>query len=143
MTSNLSRALCVVGLSAALTAAAGGPAFAQGAERQILLGAVVPSSGPFAEWGRANTVTLQMLEQQINDAGGINGAKLHISILDDATKPAQATNDLRGCGAPHQQRGGGRVSRRQRDEVRLDITGFLETGCSQAQPALGLPQYDR
>ena len=87
MTSNLSRALCVVGLSAALTAAAG-PAFAQGAERQILLGAVVPSSGPFAEWGRANTVTLQMLEQQVNDAGGINGAKLHISILDDANFPS-------------------------------------------------------
>jgi branched-chain amino acid transport system substrate-binding protein len=78
--SNLSRALCVVGLSAALTAATD-PAFAQGAERQILLGAVVPSSGPFAEWGRASTVTLQMLEQQVNDAGGINGAKLHISQI--------------------------------------------------------------
>jgi branched-chain amino acid transport system substrate-binding protein len=45
------------------------------------LGAVVPSSGPFAEWGRASTVTLQMLEQQVNDAGGINGAKLHISQI--------------------------------------------------------------
>jgi branched-chain amino acid transport system substrate-binding protein len=86
--SNLSRALCVVGLSATLAATAG-LSLAQGAERQILLGAVVPSSGPFAEWGRANTVTLQMLEQQVNDAGGINGAKLHISILDDATKPAR------------------------------------------------------
>ena len=60
-----------------------------------MLGAIVPSSGPFAEWGRTNTVTLQMLEKQVNDAGGINGAKLRIIILDDATKPAQATNDLR------------------------------------------------
>ena len=62
---------------------------------EIVLGAIVPSSGPFAEWGRANTATLQMLEKQVNDAGGINGAKLRVVILDDATKPAQAANDLR------------------------------------------------
>jgi branched-chain amino acid transport system substrate-binding protein len=62
---------------------------------EILLGAIVPSSGPFAEWGRANTATLQMLEKQVNDAGGIGGTKLRIVILDDATKPAQATNNLR------------------------------------------------
>jgi branched-chain amino acid transport system substrate-binding protein len=63
--------------------------------QEIKLGAIVPSSGPFAEWGRSNTVTLNMLEKQINDAGGINGAKLKIVILDDAAKPAQAANDLR------------------------------------------------
>ena len=62
---------------------------------EIVLGAIVPSSGPFAEWGRANTATLQMLEKQVNDAGGVNGAKLRIVILDDGTKPAQAANDLR------------------------------------------------
>lgn len=63
--------------------------------QEIKLGAIVPSSGPFAEWGRSNTVTLNMLEKQINDAGGINGAKLKLVILDDAAKPAQAANDLR------------------------------------------------
>lgn len=94
MKSGLSRALCVAGLGALLMAAAG-PGFAQQADREIVLGAIVPSSGPFAEWGRANTVTLQMLEKQINGGGGINGAKLRIAILDDATKPAQATNNLR------------------------------------------------
>jgi branched-chain amino acid transport system substrate-binding protein len=72
---------------------AGGAANA--ADADIVLGAIVPSSGPFAEWGRTNTATLQMLEKQVNDAGGINGARLRIVILDDATKPAQATNDLR------------------------------------------------
>jgi branched-chain amino acid transport system substrate-binding protein len=60
-----------------------------------VLGAIVPTSGPFAEWGRTNTVTLQMLEKQVNDAGGVNGAKLRIIIVDDATRPAQATNALR------------------------------------------------
>jgi branched-chain amino acid transport system substrate-binding protein len=63
--------------------------------QEIAIGAVVPSSGPFAEWGRSNTVTLKMLEQQTNDAGGINGAKLKITILDDAAKPAQAASSLR------------------------------------------------
>ncbi|MEP9380011.1 ABC transporter substrate-binding protein [Aquabacter sp. CN5-332] len=63
--------------------------------REIAIGAIVPSSGHFAEWGRANTVTLKMLEKQVNDAGGVNGAKLRILIYDDAARPAQATNALR------------------------------------------------
>lgn len=95
MTLGLSRAIWVAGLGAVLTTAAAGPGFAQQADREIVLGAIVPSSGPFAEWGRANTVTLQMLEKQVNSGGGVNGAKLRIAILDDATKPAQATNNLR------------------------------------------------
>ena len=65
------------------------------AGREIAIGAIVPSSGPFAEWGRSNTVTLKMFEQEINKAGGINGAKLKVIILDDATKPAQAASSLR------------------------------------------------
>ena len=93
MTSGLIRVLFTAGLSAALSGAtATAPAYAAD---EIVLGAIVPSSGPFAEWGRTNTATLQMLEKQVNDAGGINGAKLRIVILDDATKPAQATNNLR------------------------------------------------
>jgi branched-chain amino acid transport system substrate-binding protein len=95
MKSSFSRAACSAGLGAVLTLAAAAPLFAQQANREIVLGAIVPSSGPFAEWGRANTVTLQMLEKQVNASGGVNGAKLRLAILDDATKPAQATNDLR------------------------------------------------
>lgn len=94
MTSSLTKVLGAAGLAAALSGIiASGPVHAASAE--IVLGAIVPSSGPFAEWGRTNTATLQMLEKQVNDAGGVNGAKLRIVILDDATKPAQATNDLR------------------------------------------------
>lgn len=63
--------------------------------REIHLGAIVPSSGHFAEWGRTNTVTLKMIEDQVNAAGGINGAKLKLSIYDDAARPAQSTNALR------------------------------------------------
>jgi branched-chain amino acid transport system substrate-binding protein len=86
----------VVLAAAFLQMAVSGAAQAQtAAGREIAIGAIVPSSGPFAEWGRSNTVTLKMLEQQVNKAGGINGAKLKIIILDDATKPAQAASSLR------------------------------------------------
>src|SRR3954467_12114324 len=71
------------------------PAIAQNAPREIVLGAIVPSSGPFAEWGRTNTATLQMLEKQLNAAAGSNGAKFRIVIMDDGARPAQATNNLR------------------------------------------------
>jgi branched-chain amino acid transport system substrate-binding protein len=90
----LIKTIGAAALGALLAAGAAGTQ-ANAADREVVLGAIVPSSGPFAEWGRANTVTLQMLEKQVNDAGGINGAKLRIVILDDATKPAQATNNLR------------------------------------------------
>jgi len=85
----------VLGTVAAVTLSAMLAGQAQAQTREINLGAVVPSSGPFAEWGRSNTVTLKMLEKQTNDAGGINGAKLKITILDDAAKPAQAATSLR------------------------------------------------
>ena len=92
MTSKSMSLLMAAGLMA-VGVVASGPA--KTADAEIVLGAIVPSSGPFAEWGRTNTATLQMLEKQVNDGGGVNGAKLRILILDDATKPAQATNNLR------------------------------------------------
>jgi branched-chain amino acid transport system substrate-binding protein len=83
-------------LAAAMFAAASPAALAQNlAGRDIVIGAIVPSSGPFAEWGRTNTVTLKMLEKQVNDSGGVSGAKLRIAIYDDAARPAQAANSLR------------------------------------------------
>jgi branched-chain amino acid transport system substrate-binding protein len=90
------RAHVAAAIAAAAFLSAVLPAHAQGsAGREIVLGAIVPSSGPFAEWGRTNTVTLKMLEREINAAGGVNGAKLRIVIYDDAARPAQATNSLR------------------------------------------------
>ena len=95
MTSNLSRALCVAGLGAVLTVGSRGAGSRSKPAARSCSAPWCRSSGPFAEWGRSNTVTLKMLEKQINDAGGINGAKLKIAILDDAAKPAQADQRLR------------------------------------------------
>ncbi len=63
--------------------------------QELKFGAIVPSSGPFAEWGRTNTAALKMLEDDVNASGGVNGAKLKIVIYDDAAQPAQAANALR------------------------------------------------
>ena len=86
---------CAVGLSALLIC---GPVAAQAkrlAGQEVRIGAIVPSSGPFAEWGRSNTVALKLLEDEVNAAGGVEGAKLRIFVYDDAGKPPQAANLLR------------------------------------------------
>src|SRR5690348_13735934 len=51
--------------------------------QEVRIGAIVPSSGPFAEWGKTNAITLQMLENGVNKAGGVEGGKLKIFIYDD------------------------------------------------------------
>src|SRR3954467_6576518 len=83
MVSKLARSVFAAGAGAVLAIGIAGQGAAQTPGREVVLGAIVPSSGPFAEWGRTNTVTLQMLEKQVNDAGGVNGAKLRIIIVDD------------------------------------------------------------
>jgi branched-chain amino acid transport system substrate-binding protein len=87
------RTSMLAALAAAVTLLTGTQAVH--AADQIAFGAIVPSSGPFAEWGRSNTTTLKMLEQQINNAGGINGKRLEIVIYDDAAKPAASANAVR------------------------------------------------
>ena len=65
--STLPNLLCasrVLGTVAAVTLSALLAGQAQAQTREINLGAIVPSSGPFAEWGRSNSVTLKMLEKQ-------------------------------------------------------------------------------
>lgn len=90
------RLFRAAGLLALAVTLFGLPASAQQLEGKVIrIGAIVPSSGPFAEWGRTNTVTLRMLEKEVNESGGINGAKLEIVIYDDAAQPAQAANSLR------------------------------------------------
>jgi branched-chain amino acid transport system substrate-binding protein len=95
MISITAKLVCGLGAALALSSAFGTPAAFAQAKPDIVIGAIVPSSGPFAEWGRTNTVALRMLEKQVNDAGGVNGAKLRIVITDDGARPAQAANLVR------------------------------------------------
>ena len=92
------RSLGMLAASAAWAGQWAGDARAQAgrlAGKELRLGAVVPSSGPFAEWGRSNTATLRMIEEQVNAAGGVEGARLKITVYDDAARPAQAANLVR------------------------------------------------
>jgi branched-chain amino acid transport system substrate-binding protein len=115
---------------------------AQGAD--IVLGAIVPSSGPFAEWGRANTTTLQVLEKQVNDAGGINGAKLRIVILDDGTKPAQAANNLRKLAGDEQVLAVAGPLTSSAAEVTFPIANEMKTvATSQASSKPGVAKLNR
>lgn len=61
----------------------------------IKIGAIVPSTGPVAEWGQGNEAVLKMLEQETNDAGGVCERPLEIVIYDDGAQPEQAANLVR------------------------------------------------
>lgn len=54
------------------------------------IGAVVSATGPAAPLGEPEKKTLEMIEEQVNEAGGINGHKIEIIIEDDQTDPKNA-----------------------------------------------------
>src|SRR5438270_3988567 len=114
------------------------------AGREIRIGAIVPSSGPFAEWGRTNTVTLKMLEKQVNDAGGIEGAKLRIVIYDDAARPAQATNALRKLAGDDKVLGIAGPLTSSTCEVAFPVANEMQvTATSQASSKPGVAKANR
>jgi branched-chain amino acid transport system substrate-binding protein len=62
---------------------------------EIRFGAIVPSSGPFAEWGKTNTIALRMLERNVNASGGVAGHRVVFVIYDDAAQPQQSASLVR------------------------------------------------
>lgn len=59
-------------------------------EKVYKIGAIFAVTGPAAGLGVPEKNTTEMLMEQINNAGGIKGAKLEITILDTATDPTTA-----------------------------------------------------
>jgi branched-chain amino acid transport system substrate-binding protein len=111
---------------------------------EIKIGAIVPSSGPFAEWGRTNTIALKMLEEEVNAAGGVNGAKVRIIVVDDGAKPAQAANALRQlAGDDHVLAVAGPLTS-SACEVSFPVANQLEvTSTSQASSKPGVAANNR
>ena len=66
-------------------------AFAQ----TIRIGAVASATGPAAGLGEPEANTFQLLQQQLNEAGGIAGIPVEIIFLDDATETSQAVTNVR------------------------------------------------
>lgn len=137
------RFLFVVALATSLVPV-GGAGAQNLAGREVVLGAIVPSSGPFAEWGRTNTVTLKMLEKQVNDGGGIDGAKLRIVIEDDAARPAQATNLLRKLAGDDKVLGIAGPLTSSTCEVAFPVANEMQTtATSQASSKPGVAKANR
>lgn len=56
----------------------------------IVVGAVVSATGAAAPLGEPERATLQMMEKQVNEAGGVLGRPLKIIIEDDQSNPKEA-----------------------------------------------------
>lgn len=82
-------------LSSLLLATAACTAPEAGPGETVKLAAILPITGPVSEWGVSNQAVLEMYQDEINDAGGIDGKDLEIVIYDSEAKPAEAANLVR------------------------------------------------
>lgn len=71
------------------------------AQEEINIGVVVSATGPAASLGIPERNTLVMLEQRINDAGGIGGHPVRFHIQDDASDTTQAVRNARSLIEEH------------------------------------------
>ncbi|MBK1668659.1 amino acid ABC transporter substrate-binding protein [Rhodovibrio sodomensis] len=78
------KRLTGIALSALMAgAAAASPAAAQDVE----IGAVMPLTGDLADFGESDTKGVELAVQEINDAGGVLGQELGLSVADTRTSP--------------------------------------------------------
>ena len=87
--SGSSSAAGSAGASSASAASSGaGSTAASGGE--VKIGVVLPLTGSVAAFGQSGQKGLQLLEEQVNATGGINGQKVNFVFSDDEGKPASA-----------------------------------------------------
>lgn len=60
----------------------------------IVLGEVVPLTGPEATFGFAARDGIELAVREVNKAGGINGQKLVVKVLDSRSRPEEAATAL-------------------------------------------------
>lgn len=140
---SLTIAIVAVAAAALVAAGCGDDDGAGSADGRITLGAVVPSSGPFAEWGQGNTVALKMLQEEVNADGGIDGREVTIQIYDDAADPSQSANLVR----KHADEGALAIAgplTSSSAEVAFPVANQLElTAVSQASSKPGVAEQNR
>jgi branched-chain amino acid transport system substrate-binding protein len=91
MKSNPKRTFAKACLATALAAVTAWPLLAQ-AQSDIVLGAALPITGPFAASGLPGYNALKLAQEDINAAGGINGKKVRIVFEDTAANNSAAVN---------------------------------------------------
>lgn len=65
-------------------------AFGGAAQAEIRLGASVSATGPAAFLGDPEAKTIEMMVEQINAAGGVNGEEIALTLYDDGGDPNKA-----------------------------------------------------
>jgi branched-chain amino acid transport system substrate-binding protein len=74
---------------------AASPQLAAGAGEPYLIGAVVSESGPASTLGRPAADSIQLAVDEINAAGGIDGHRLDLHVVDDQSNPTTSVTALR------------------------------------------------
>jgi branched-chain amino acid transport system substrate-binding protein len=87
----LSSGLVVTGGSAAASAAGARP----WAGRTIQLGAIFSTTGTGTAYGPQQVKGAKLAVRQINAAGGVRGAKIRLTIVNDGSVPATAASKMR------------------------------------------------
>ncbi len=90
MSRSLAITLCTAAAVVALSACGGATGTASG---PIKLGMITSLTGAYSALGTNDKLGALQAVDEINKAGGINGRKIDLTILDDQTKPDQAVTD--------------------------------------------------
>lgn len=87
----LAAALIIPGLAVSFAATA----HAQDEAEPLKIGALVPLSGDLSDFGPAFLDAIQLAADQINEAGGVNGAPIEVVQGDSGTSPQQSVEEAR------------------------------------------------
>lgn len=83
----------IASLSLLATVFAGcGSKAASGDVKEIKVGAILPLTGDIATFGQSSKNALELLAEQVNKAGGIDGKTVKFVFQDDENKPASSAN---------------------------------------------------
>jgi branched-chain amino acid transport system substrate-binding protein len=67
----------------------------RGKPSEIKIGAILPLTGPSAQYGKWIQEALELAKEEVNSSGGINGKRLEIVYEDDQANPSLAANAMR------------------------------------------------
>ena len=63
-------------------------------DNEIVIGGVLPYTGPAGQLGYTITLGMRLGAEEINAGGGINGRKIKVIVEDDQYVPAQSVQAL-------------------------------------------------
>ena len=88
----MALSLAVMGVAASLVACGGAKSgqVSGSSSEPVKVGAILSLTGSYAALGASEKNALELEQKRINDAGGINGRKIEVTIVDDATDEAKA-----------------------------------------------------